>query len=211
MQAELAKASRESKSFVIDLSMDSDNDREENSASGSGSASQSDNRSSKSSSGMKIEDDEMQMGKGKGKGKAPKIPRRSLTPDSDIEIIEVPSKRPPTSTSEFKPSSSSSRSAKRTILSRVPNPSSSTSASTSKHWECLACTFENTSLLAPACEICATERPRSPIQSRSKPSPPPFSTSRPDGWMCELCLTVTDHTFWTCMNCGKVKTSSAGY
>lgn len=205
MQAELAKASRESKSYVIDLSLDSD-DEEENSASGSAGGSES--RSGSANSDVQ----KLGSGKGKGKGKVVEKSHRSSTPnsESDVEITKVPSKRPST-TFNSKATSSSSQSVKRTILSPTPNSSSSTSSSTSNHWECSVCTYKNPSLLFLTCEVCAAERPPSQSLPQSKPSPPSFSTSRPDGWMCELCLTVTDHTFWTCMNCGKVKTSSAAY
>ncbi|GAA6054147.1 hypothetical protein JCM3770_003219 [Rhodotorula araucariae] len=88
-------------------------------------------------------------------------------------------------------------------------------------WTCSLCTFHNPSPLALGCQVCLSVRPaaasprlppapaRAPV--RRLPPGPARVLLAPgqDGWTCAACTTVNQHLFWSCGACGTVKRSSA--
>jgi hypothetical protein len=97
----------------------------------------------------------------------------------------------------------------------------SSSESAGGNWECLKCTFHNHDVMEK-CEICDAPRARHPATRRSntstttrttnrlqKPLPPdPPVDHQPLGWVCTVCDTYMEHNWWTCSQCGTMKTSS---
>lgn len=85
-------------------------------------------------------------------------------------------------------------------------------------WECLQCTFHNHDSMEK-CEICDAPRARHPATRRTtttrmtnrlqKPLPPnPPVDHAPLGWVCTVCDMYMEHNWWTCSQCGTMKTSS---
>lgn len=152
--------------------------------------------------------------------------------DDDIIITEPPSRSlPPTNKRPAStPALPPSRSARPT-----PTPCPAPSAPT---WPCPACTFANPPSALRACQLCAAPRPgparltHAPAASGSGLGPGMVEAGMglgpvedgsiagrvargegtldlgERGWWCDRCGRVNEHAFWTCMQCGSVKTSS---
>jgi hypothetical protein len=88
-------------------------------------------------------------------------------------------------------------------------------------WECPQCTFHNHGSMMN-CEICESPAPQLATQPavQRKPIPPQPSYTgadtgygdhrghKPLGWKCTFCGTFMESMYWTCSQCGQMKTSS---
>lgn len=87
-------------------------------------------------------------------------------------------------------------------------------------WECPQCTFHNHGVMSK-CEICDAPKPQAttkPALVQRKTVPQSSYTgnitggmieaSKPLGWNCNYCGTFMESTWWTCSQCGRMKSSS---
>jgi len=108
---------------------------------------------------------------------------------------------------------SSSHTSTYSASSYTPEPQALPS---SKVWDCPVCTLENplTSLYCGACE---TEKPSAPPSAPPKPAAgssgrsqtlPQSKLMAPVEWRCHRCGWFMESQWWTCSNCGAMKSSS---
>lgn len=79
-------------------------------------------------------------------------------------------------------------------------------------WTCPVCTLHNP-IGFLACDACTSERPVEVTQKVAEANRKRIVTTQPAGlgtemWRCSRCTTETEHKFWSCRTCGKIKDSS---
>ncbi|GAA5894594.1 hypothetical protein JCM8208_006281 [Rhodotorula glutinis] len=219
VQDDINRAERDSRTVVLDLTEDSGDEDEPVVVVGGPSGSSSSSRTR-----VKPEPDD----DGRARSSSPELevlpakrsaPRPSSAPKKRRRAAASTSsapRAPPSSRSTSATSSAAPtprpapRPARRAAAPSASSSSSSSRArpaATSSAWPCALCTYLNPSPLALACAICLAERPASTLPLA--PPPPPRARDEDDGWECEVCSTVTGHVFWSCRECGTVKSSSA--
>lgn len=197
VQDDIDRAERDSRSFVIDLTLDDSDEDDVDADEPAGRPASNAASSSRPQAG-------------KREKRTSSSPELQVLPPAKRAITAsatASSSRAPALTSRSAQAPAPALSTPATSASASPPTTTAAAAG----WICSLCTYQNYSPLALACEMCLTERP-SPARL---PSPPPprlpgrlGSRNVQDGWACHACSMVNEHLFWSCGTCGTVKRSS---